>query len=87
MGAPKLKKSVYKKSDKTIIKRIITKDPHLKLVKTLENPLEERLATRAAKNLHKKSEIKHYQDIISKSLDDPEMVKKAAMLLLDMLEK
>lgn len=81
MGAPKLKKSTHKKKDENV------KKSHLKLIKTAQNSLDSKLAARAGKNVQEKGEIKHYQDIISKSLDDPDMVKKAAMLLIGMLEK
>ena len=81
MGAPKLKNEVLKK--------VSAKKPesHLKLLKTTKNSLDSKLAQRAKKNIQEKNEIAHYQEVIGKSLDDPDMIKKAAMLLISMLEK
>lgn len=79
MGAPKIKKS-YKSSDKK------SKD-HLKLVEDKKSAFEAKLHHRQIDVTKQKAEIEHYKEIISKSLDDPEMIKKAAMLLIEMLEK
>jgi len=81
MGAPKLKKEVLKQSSEK------KTESHLKLLKTTQNTLDSKLANRARKNIQEKNEIAHYQDAIEKSLDDPDMIKKAAMLLIGMLEK
>ncbi len=80
MGAPKLKKEKHKVINK--------KQSHLKLVEDeIKTNVADKLEQRQRRNQQEKMQIKHFQDIINKSLEDPEMVKKAAMLLLNMLEE
>jgi hypothetical protein len=80
MGAPKLKKSSIQSSEEK-------KRDHLKLVEDKKNAFEAKLHNRQINANKQKAEIEYYKEMVEKSLDDPEMVKKAAMLLMQMLEK
>ena len=80
MGIPKLKGFLKKNSNKS-------NETRLKLVDQQQtDSRDEILKKRKAHNLQDKAEITAYQDAINKTLDDTEMAKKAAMLLLEMIE-
>ena len=82
MGIPKFKGfTKTKPSEKN------EKENHLKLVEQEKIDSRDKvLLQRKAKNERQKAEISAYQDAINKTLDDPEMAKKAAMILLEMVE-
>jgi hypothetical protein len=85
MGVKKLKQSVAPAVRHR--KKIVKKRNHLKLVKSSSADLDSFLANRSHENIEQKRVIAHYQEVIAKTLEDPEMVKKAALLLVEMLEK
>ena len=85
MGVKKLKSSTAPASRYS--KKSIKKKSHLHLVPSSESDLDSTLELRQREQMQNKQMLEHYQEVISKTLEDPEMVKKAAMLLMEMIEK